>query len=78
MVEDEIIKIFVCPRDLIAGDAPGACPLCGTERVECSPGEPDDTSRRPLIDTSGRVQTRAPLWWLRHTVTRLTEHLESD
>ena len=75
MSEGEPLQIFLCPQCLVASDAPGACTRCGRERLTCRPGDPDDPCRRPLIDAAGRVRSRAPLWWLRHTVTRLTDHL---
>jgi len=75
MAEREV-RFSLCPRCLLPGEEPGACPQCGTQRLTCRPGDPDDPCRRPLIDAAGRVQTRAPLWWLRFTVGRLTEYLE--
>lgn len=75
MRQGEVV-LYMCPRDLIASDAPGACLICGTQRIECCAGEADDPCRRPLIDDQGRLQTRAPLWWLRNTVTRLTKILD--
>jgi hypothetical protein len=78
MVQFEPIEIHLCPRCLMPGDESGPCPVCGTERIYCRPGDPDDPCRRPLIDKEGRVRTRAPLWWLRHTVTRLLDLQQDD
>jgi hypothetical protein len=78
MEQGEVVRIYMCPRDLIAGDSPGPCQVCGTERIECCPGEENDPCRRPLIDAEGRIQTRAPRWWLHHTVTNLTDLIEED
>ncbi|OGO13127.1 MAG: hypothetical protein A2Y93_03410 [Chloroflexi bacterium RBG_13_68_17] len=72
------VQLYLCPRCLLPGEEPGLCPQCGTERLTCRPGDPDDPCRRPLMDAAGRVRTRAPLWWLRYTVGRLTEYLERD
>jgi len=60
--------VYLCPRCLLAGDAPGPCPRCGQTRPACRAGEPDDVSRRPWIDSHGQVRTRAPLWWLKQTL----------
>ena len=68
--------IFLCPRCLTAAAEPGACLLCGAERLGCTPGEPDDPCRRPVVDAGGQVRTRAPLWWLRQSVAPLTSYLE--
>lgn len=68
--------VYVCSRDLIIQTEPGKCPECGRVLIECRPGPMDDPSRRPLIDAQGRVRTRAPLWWLRKTVTRLVDHID--
>jgi len=76
MEQRELTQVYLCPRCLLAGDVPGACPRCGGERLSCRLGNPDDPSRRPLIDAQGRVRTRAPLWWLRYSVARLTEAVE--
>lgn len=72
MGQGEVV-LYMCPRDLSASDTPGSCSICGAQRMQCCPGEADDPCRRPIIDAQGRLQTRAPLWWLRNTVTRLTE-----
>jgi len=76
MEQRELTQVYLCPCCLLAGDVPGACPQCGGGRLFCRPGPPDDPSRRPLIDAQGRVRTRAPLWWLRYSVARLTEVVE--
>ncbi|NIS79937.1 MAG: hypothetical protein GTO14_06970 [Anaerolineales bacterium] len=78
MGQGEVVRLYMCPRDLIAEDSPGACHVCGTQRIECCLGEADDPCRRPLMDAKGRVQTRAPRWWLQHTVTPLTDFLAED
>jgi len=68
---ERIPLVYLCPRCLLSEAQPGSCARCGGERVRCCPGEPDDPGRRPLLDREGKVQTRAPVWWLRHTVARL-------
>lgn len=51
------------------------CPTCFESRETedtahmhvmlcCDPGLPADERRRPLIDTVGRLHTRAPRWFL--------------
>ena len=71
-------QLYLCPNCFVAGGEPGNCPNCGTLRVGCRPGDPDDPCRRPLIDSRGMVRTRAPLWWLRYTVTQLTDYIQDD
>jgi len=66
--------LYLCPRCLTPADQPGECKVCGATRLSCRLGEEDDVCRRPLIDAEGRVRTRAPLWWLVHTVGPLVEH----
>lgn len=78
MEGSKVIEVYLCPRCLWVDESPGPCPDCGHERAVCRPGDPDDPCRRPLMDESGRVKTRAPLWWLRHSVGRITELLERD
>lgn len=73
-----IEQVYLCPRCMLAGDSPEPCPRCGGERLTCRPGDPDDPCRRPLIDSNGRVRTRAPLWWLRLTVRDLADKLSRD
>jgi hypothetical protein len=77
MGQEGMVEFYLCPRCLIPGDLPGSCPACGTERLHCCPGALDDPCRRPLMDR-GVVRTRAPLWWLQHSVTPLTKHLKQD
>ncbi|MEW6567600.1 MAG: hypothetical protein AB1449_05425 [Chloroflexota bacterium] len=69
-------QLYLCPRCLLPGDQPGPCPRCGQERLTCRPGDPDDSCRRPRVDAAGQIRTRAPLWWLRHTVARLARYWE--
>lgn len=66
-------NIYLCPRCLTPADEPGECGVCGETRLSCRVGEADDECRRPLIDAEGRVRTRAPLWWLEHSVGPLVE-----
>lgn len=73
MAVREVMQVYLCPRCLLAGEDPGACQRCGGERLACLPGNLGDPVRRPLIDVQGRVQTRAPQWWLHHSVRRLEE-----
>jgi hypothetical protein len=75
MAESEA-QLYLCPRCFLAGEDPGPCPACGAERLTCRPGRPDDPCRKPLIDRSGQIRSRAPRWWLRQTVRRLTDFLE--
>jgi len=68
-------QVFLCPNCLLPAAEPGPCTRCGRQRVGCRPGDPDDPCRRPLMSLSGRVLTRAPLWWLRHTMGDLANRL---
>lgn len=81
-MEDASNKIYLCSRCLIAGDAPGICQRCGQELIVCQPGSCEDPQRRPLIDGQGNVRSRAPIWWLRHTlgslILRYEEKRNSD
>ncbi|HEY48111.1 MAG TPA: hypothetical protein G4O14_15190 [Anaerolineae bacterium] len=77
MGNGDVVEFYLCPGCLTPGDSPGSCPECGTERLYCCPGKPDNPCRRPLID-SGMVRTRAPLWWLQHSVTQITKLIEQD
>lgn len=69
-------EIYLCPNCLLPGEKPGACPECGHARLGCRPGDPDDPCRRPLMDADGNVRSRAPFWWLQHTVTDLAEQIQ--
>jgi hypothetical protein len=71
-------QVYLCPRCLEAHDAPGICSRDGTRLLTCRPGNPDDPCRRPLIDSRGRVLSRAPIWWLQYTVRNLLDFLEDQ
>ena len=66
-------EVYLCPVHLTPTDQPGTCEQCGRELVGCRPGDPDDPCRRPIMDHSGRILTRAPLWWLRYSVRDLAQ-----
>lgn len=68
--------VFLCPRCLDAQPVGGTCPRCGVDRIGCYPGHPDDPCRRPLVDSAGRILTRAPLWWLHQTAGPLMRFLD--
>ncbi len=68
------VTVYLCPRCLTADERPGLCPRCQIERVKCEAGAPEDARRRPVVDASGQVRSRAPLWWLRQTVSQLAEY----
>lgn len=78
MVDFSVEWVFLCPRCLTAADTSGNCSVCGTKRVGCRPGDPDDPCRRPLIDSQGRIRTRAPRWWLYQTIAGLADIIEAD
>jgi hypothetical protein len=69
--------LYVCPGCFSADIAPGACPDCGRERVVCDPGDPDNPCRKPPMDADGRLQSRAPLWWLVRTAPYLRTRLKT-
>ncbi len=48
------VELYLCPRCLLPGEEAGACPQCGTVRLTCRPGDPDDPCPRPRIDAAGR------------------------
>jgi hypothetical protein len=73
MSDQGVEAIYICANCMLPGEDAGPCPRCGRARIGCRPGDPDDPCRRPWIDGQGRVRTRAPLWWLRKTVTSLAE-----
>lgn len=68
------VTVYLCPRCLTADGQPGLCPRCGIERVGCPAGTPEDACRKPIVDSSGQVRSRAPLWWLRRTVSQVAEY----
>lgn len=72
------LEVFLCPKHLLPTGQPGICADCGLELVGCRPGDPDDPCRRPLIDASGRILTRAPLWWLRYSVKELVQRFQDE
>jgi hypothetical protein len=72
----EVTVVYLCPRCLSAEARAGVCPNCGLERIGCRPGAGDDPCRKPLIDSAGQVRSRAPLWWLKHTVSQLAQYWE--
>jgi hypothetical protein len=76
MTDRPDVQIHLCPKCLEAQPTPGLCPKDGTQLLTCRPGDPDDPCRRPLIDAMGRLRTRAPVWWLKYSVTELMELLE--
>lgn len=78
MTEGFAKQIHLCPKCLEAQAAPGLCPNDGMELLTCKPGDPDDPCRRPLIDAMGQIKTRAPVWWLKYSVTELMDILEDD
>jgi hypothetical protein len=77
MEQDEIVEFYLCPGCLTPGDTPGSCHVCGAQRLQCCPGEPNDPCRRPLID-GGMVRTHAPMWWLQHSVTRIAKQKKEE
>lgn len=71
MSEQQVV--YCCTRCTTAAGEGGTCDICGGQRVECQPGAAGDPVRRPLIDASGNILTRAPIWWLRQTVPTLLD-----
>jgi hypothetical protein len=69
---------YLCSRCFSFEDAAGTCPRCGIARIECLPGKADDPHRRPIMNERGQVRSRAPRWWLRHTVGRLLRLINED
>jgi len=73
----EVTTIYLCPHHLVPRSEGGICPDdCTLDMIECHPGEDGDPLRKPLLDAEGNVVTRAPLWWLRVTISELYPHLE--
>ena len=71
MSEEQVV--YCCTRCTTGATEPGTCDICGGTRVECRPGGDGDPVRRPLMDATGNVVTRAPIWWLRYTIPTLIE-----
>jgi hypothetical protein len=69
-------RVYLCPRCLQAQESPGKCPNDGEELLTCRPGSEDDPCRKPVIDRRGQIRTRAPLWWLRHSIGELAQRIE--
>ena len=68
--------MYVCPKCFSVGQSAGRCPDCGETRVECNPGDPNNPCRKPPIDAEGRILSRAPLWWLAHSVPYLRDQIK--
>lgn len=71
-------QVYLCPRCLEVYDSPGVCKRDGTALFTCRPGDPNDPCRRPLMDADGRLITRAPVWWLRHSVGDLIRKIDES
>jgi hypothetical protein len=69
--------MFMCRHCLLADERETPCPRCGRLRVRCEPGEPGSPECRPLIDAAGQVRTRAPRWWIRHTMAEFARFLDA-
>jgi hypothetical protein len=53
---------FICP---VCFRACQDAQECHEHRMMCcDPGAPGDERRKPVVDAAGRVQTRAPRWYL--------------
>lgn len=78
MAEEAGKEFYLCPNCYTAGEEPGPCPMCGHGLLGCRPGDPDDPCRKPLIDTAGRVRSRAPRWWLEKRLPTLFEALKRN
>lgn len=76
MSHDQSIEIFMCPRCLVAQIKAGSCPKCKVKLIACHPGAENDPCRRPLMNADGRVLSRAPVWWLKHSASQLVDHIE--
>ncbi len=76
-VPNEFAVVYLCRRCFSAAEAPGVCPACGLPRVACDPGAPDNPCRKPPMDADGRLQSRAPLWWLLRGAPYLRRRLPS-
>lgn len=68
--------VYLCPKCLVGQEEAGPCPIDGMQLIECEPGPRNDPTRRPLIDSKGHVQTRAPRWWLKFTVKEFMGFVE--
>jgi hypothetical protein len=69
-------SFYLCPNCYTAAEAAGACPMCGHELLGCRPGDADDPCRKPLIDSTGQIRSRAPRWWLEKRLPALFEVLK--
>jgi hypothetical protein len=53
---------YICPFCFKVCES---CRDCHERRmIRCDVGQPGDERRKPLIDASGRLQSRAPRWFL--------------
>jgi len=77
MDDQRIGQVYLCPRCLQGQEQAGDCPRCGEPLLTCRPGDADDPCRKPIMDRHGRVRSRAPLWWLRHSVEELARRFEN-
>jgi hypothetical protein len=78
MGEDVIVEFYLCPRCLLPDESAGNCHECGRERVQCCPGSPDDPCRQPLMNAMGKIETRAPRWWLQQSVIQVIRYREDE
>jgi hypothetical protein len=53
---------FICPTCFNACEDAQECHE--HQMMGCDPGEPGHERRKPVMDDVGRVQTRAPRWFL--------------
>ncbi|MGH2521968.1 MAG: hypothetical protein ACRDH2_05635 [Anaerolineales bacterium] len=68
--------LYICANCFSVDTVSGNCPNCGQARVHCDPGDPDNPCRKPPMDAEGRILSRAPLWWLAHSVPHLRNQVK--
>lgn len=78
MTCDQVSRFFMCPRCLVAQGESGKCPQCSEQLIMCDPGAHDDPCRRPLMNATGQMVSRAPLWWLRNASNPLATIVEDQ
>ncbi len=57
-----VYAFYICPTCFNACETAEECHE--HQMMGCDPGEPGQERRKPVMDATGRVQTRAPRWYL--------------
>lgn len=59
---DQEQVFYICPKCFQVCETESECH--GHLMVICETGHPGDEKRKPVVDSHGRLVSRAPLWYL--------------